>query len=116
MQHSSLSKFKLKFFTAICVCLSLIFLSSCLKQQRQFVQSNTQTKTQAQQSAKRLNINTATQEELETLPSIGKEMAARIIQHRNRYGRFQRAEHLLLVRGMSDKKYRALKDLIEVNW
>lgn len=115
MKRVALSKFSRRFFTVICVCLMLIFLSSCLKQQRQFVQSDAQIKTQTQQSAKRININTATLEELETLPSIGKEMAARIIGHRNRYGRFQRAEHLLLVRGMSDKKYRALRDLIDVD-
>jgi competence protein ComEA len=60
----------------------------------------------------RLNINTATAAELETLPGIGATMAARIIDYRDRYGAFRRAEHLMMVRGISDKKFRTLQPLI----
>ena len=66
------------------------------------------------QTAKRININTASAEELETLPGIGKALAERIIEHRGKYGRFRRPEHLIIVRGISDRKFRAFRDLITV--
>ncbi|OLE54605.1 MAG: hypothetical protein AUG51_07415 [Acidobacteria bacterium 13_1_20CM_3_53_8] len=61
-----------------------------------------------------ININTATADELERLPGIGAALAARIVEHRERYGRFRRAEHLLMVRGISDRRFRELRALITV--
>jgi len=62
----------------------------------------------------RININTASANELETLPGIGKSLAERIIAHREKYGPFRRPEHLIIVRGISDKRFRALRDLVTV--
>jgi len=61
-----------------------------------------------------ININTASANELETLPGIGKGLAQRIIDHRERFGPFRRPEHLIIVRGISDKRFRALRDLVTV--
>ena len=66
-------------------------------------------------NATRINLNTASAEELETLPGIGKGLAARIIEHRETFGPFRKPEHLLIVRGISDKRFRALQDLITVD-
>ena len=63
---------------------------------------------------KRLNINLATVRELETLPGIGKVTAERIVAHRERYGPFRRPEHLMMVEGISDRKFRALRELITI--
>ena len=41
-------------------------------------------------------------------------MAVRIIEHREKYGPFRRAEHLIMVRGFSDRRFRTLRDLITV--
>jgi len=60
------------------------------------------------------NINIASLKELETLPGIGKELAGRIVEHREKYGPFRRPEHLIMVRGISDKRFRALRALITV--
>lgn len=65
-------------------------------------------------NAPRININTATMGELEKLPGIGKGLAERIIDHREKFGPFRRTEHLIIVRGFSDKRFRALRDLITV--
>ena len=62
----------------------------------------------------RININTASTRDLEKLPGIGKGLAERIIDHREKYGPFRRPEHLIIVRGISDKRFRALRDLITV--
>lgn len=64
--------------------------------------------------AQRININTATIEDLERLPGIGKGLAERIIDHRESFGPFRRTEHLIIVRGISDRRFRALRDLITV--
>lgn len=62
----------------------------------------------------RININTASAKELESLPGIGKGLAERIIEHREKHGPFRRAEHLIIVRGISDRRFRALRDLITI--
>ena len=62
----------------------------------------------------RINVNTASASELETLPGIGRALAERIIEHREKFGPFRRPEHLIIVRGISDKRFRALRDLITV--
>lgn len=61
-----------------------------------------------------LNINTASPIELENLPGIGKVMAERIVAHREQYGPFRRTEHLMMVRGISDKTFRELQSLVTV--
>jgi len=61
-----------------------------------------------------ININKATARELEELPGIGRGIAERIIAHREQYGGFRRAEHLMMVRGISDRKFRALQPMITV--
>lgn len=60
-----------------------------------------------------LDINRAAAGELEHLPGVGAVLARRIVEHRERYGRFRRAEHLLMVRGMSERRFTALHPLIE---
>ena len=58
------------------------------------------------------NINTATRAELEKLPGIGVALATRIIEHREKYGRFRRVEHLLMVRGISERRLREMSALL----
>ena len=62
----------------------------------------------------RLNLNTATAKELEALPGIGKGLGERIVEHREKYGAFRRAEHLMMVRGISETRFRALRHLVTV--
>jgi competence ComEA-like helix-hairpin-helix protein len=60
-----------------------------------------------------ININTASAEELEKLPDIGAQLARKIVEHREKYGRFRKPEHLILVPGISDKRFRQLQNLIK---
>ncbi|MDQ6651381.1 MAG: helix-hairpin-helix domain-containing protein [Acidobacteriota bacterium] len=62
----------------------------------------------------RININSASAQELEKLPGIGKTIAERILAHREQYGPFRRPEHLMMVRGISDRKFRVIRALIVV--
>jgi competence ComEA-like helix-hairpin-helix protein len=61
-----------------------------------------------------VNINTATAEELAKIPYIGEKSAGKIVQHREKYGPFRKPEHLMLVEGISDKKFRLVRTLIKV--
>ena len=65
-------------------------------------------------SKEAVNINRASAEELENLPNIGAKTAVRIIEHRERFGKFRRPEHLLLIEGISDKRFRNMRTLIRV--
>lgn len=61
-----------------------------------------------------LNINTATQAELETLPGIGPSRAQQIIAYRTANGLFMAPEDLLKVDGISNGVFSEIKDLIAV--
>ena len=61
-----------------------------------------------------VNLNTATVAELEKLPHIGAELARQIVEHREKHGRFRRVEHLILVEGMSDKKFRDVRNFVKI--
>ncbi|HVF57400.1 MAG TPA: helix-hairpin-helix domain-containing protein [Pyrinomonadaceae bacterium] len=61
-----------------------------------------------------VSINTAPREQLERLPGIGPALAARIVEHRERYGPFRRAEHLMMVRGISERRFRQMRSLISL--
>ena len=62
----------------------------------------------------KVNINTATAEQLDTLPGIGESTAQKIIADREANGPFASPEDLKRVSGIGDKKYAELADLITV--
>jgi len=59
-----------------------------------------------------VNINKATQTELETLPGIGPAMALRIIEHREENGNFENIEEIKNVKGIGDAKFENIKNNI----
>ena len=62
----------------------------------------------------KVNINTASADELTALPGIGPSYAQRIVEHREKNGPFKRIEDLLAVRGIGDKTFEKIKDRITV--
>ncbi|MBW1954282.1 MAG: helix-hairpin-helix domain-containing protein [Deltaproteobacteria bacterium] len=62
----------------------------------------------------KVNINTASKEQLTTLKGIGPAIADRIIEHRNKTGPFEKPEDLQLVKGVGEKIYEINKDKIIV--
>src|SRR5215510_3766060 len=60
----------------------------------------------------RININTASTEELLRIPGVGPALAARIIEYRHKHGGFKRPQEIIIVRGMSAKHYRQISHLI----
>lgn len=62
----------------------------------------------------RININTATAAELEVLPGIGPGLAQRIIEHRERAGRFRTVAELDKVKGIGPRTIDKLRTLVSV--
>ena len=62
----------------------------------------------------RININTATVDELDTLPGIGPSTAQAIVDYRRQFGNFQRTDALTDVSGIGPATYDRIKDLITV--
>ena len=65
-------------------------------------------------TSKKVNINTATQEELDTLPGIGPSIAAKIIDYREQNGKFNSIEEIKEVSGIGEAKYEKIKDSITI--
>lgn len=61
-----------------------------------------------------LNLNTATAEQLESLPGVGPATAAAIIDHRQRIGGFASVDGLLAVSGIGPAKLEQIRDLVAV--
>ena len=63
-------------------------------------------------STNKVNINNATQTQLETLPGIGPSTALKIIKFREENGKFSSIEEIKNVSGIGDNKYENIKELI----
>ncbi len=89
-------------------------LTACIRLPRSHTSTTTPVETPASAKPAPINLNTATAAELERLPGVGPVLAERIITYRNEHGRFRRAEHLMMVRGVSDRKFREVRSLVKV--
>ncbi len=89
----------------IVLCASLLIGCST----RQVYQASA---TSAAPLANAVNINTASVDEIEKLPHIGRKTAEAIVAFREENGPFRRPEHLLLIRGISEKRFTDLRQFL----
>jgi competence protein ComEA len=61
-----------------------------------------------------VNLNTATQEDLQTLTGIGPSKADAILEYRETVGKFKEVDELKQVTGIGDKTFERLRDSISV--
>ena len=106
--YFNIYNFVIKPFSLVICC----FLFACSEQKE--IQQVLSTESPFQSSTTAININAASAEELKKLPHIGTETAQEIIEHREKYGKFRKPEHLLLIRRISDKRFREIRSLIKV--
>lgn len=92
---------------SLLVLVPVVLLAGCVRQQ---VESHSTQPRPVAENA--ININTASREVLAKIPYIGEKSAAKIVEHRDKYGPFRRPEHLMLVDGIGDKKFQLIKNLI----
>lgn len=62
----------------------------------------------------KVNLNTASAKELETLPGIGEVKAQAIIDYREQEGLFQTIDQVMEVKGIGEKTFESIRDLITV--
>jgi competence protein ComEA len=90
--------------TAVLVCaFALVVGSSAIAQEKS-----------AAPTKAALNLNTATVDQLEDLPGIGRATAERILEYRQKNGGFKKIEELMNVKGIGEKSFLKLKPLIVV--
>ena len=76
--------------------------------------NNSSAITQTAPTSAPININTATVDELMTLPGIGEAIAVRIIEYREENGNFDDISEIKEVSGIGDKKFETIENLITV--
>jgi competence protein ComEA len=64
--------------------------------------------------AGKVNINSATVEQLGTLPGVGPKLAARIVEYRQKTGAFKSAQELMNVKGIGEKNLEKLAPYLAV--
>ncbi len=62
----------------------------------------------------KININKATQTELETIPGIGPSTALKIINYREENGKFKSIEEIKNISGIGDAKYENIKEYVTI--
>ena len=87
-------------------------LNEQVTEDEQFVESIPESNTKSEKGM--VNINKATQTELETLPGIGPSIALKIINYREENGKFSEIEDLKNVNGIGDSKFENIKNYISV--
>ncbi len=65
-------------------------------------------------SGEKINVNTATLEQLQTLPGVGPAIAKSIVEYRSKVGKFTKIEDLLNVKGIGEKKFQRMKERLTI--
>ena len=62
----------------------------------------------------RVNLNSATAEQLQSIPGIGPATAKSILEYRAKIGKFNKIEEIINVKGVGEKKFQKIKDRLIV--
>jgi competence protein ComEA len=101
----NLRRMNLAWVMLICLSLALTPLSALAQQSKSSAKAA---------STEKINLNTATAEQLQTLPGVGPSIAKRILDHRTKNGKFNKVEEILNVKGIGEKKFQKMKDRLVV--
>jgi competence protein ComEA len=65
-------------------------------------------------ATEKINLNSATADQLQTLPGIGPAIAKSIVEHRTKVGKFNRIEEIMKVKRIGEKKFQKIKDRLTI--
>jgi competence protein ComEA len=91
----------------LCLGLNLAMMPPMAMAQKASVQVKSST-------LEKVNLNTATTEQLQTIPGIGPTMAKRVVEYRAKVGKFGKIEDIINVKGIGEKKFQKMKDRLTV--
>lgn len=63
----------------------------------------------------KINLNTADEYTLAKVPGIGKLIARRIVEYRQKNGKFKKIEELKNIKGIVNERYEAIKDKVYID-
>ena len=103
----------------ICVLIG-IFIGRNMKHNYVHMNDSTQAQTQnptqvTQENDGKININTATEQQLMLLPGVGETTAKKIIEYRTTNNGFNSVEDIMNVSGIGEKKFAQMKPYIKVD-
>lgn len=61
-------------------------------------------------ATEKVNLNTATAEQLQSISGIGPATAKSILEYRAKVGKFNKVEEIINVKGIGEKKFQKIKD------
>jgi competence protein ComEA len=64
--------------------------------------------------AGKVNINSASVDQLKVLPGIGPKLAARIVEYRQKSGSFKTTQELMNVKGVGEKNFQKIQTYLSV--
>ncbi len=62
----------------------------------------------------RININSASREQLMRIPFVGPKVADKILDYRRKHGAFLHPQDLIVIKGLSAKRYKNIAHLIRI--
>ena len=87
---------------------------ACLKQEGSTEEEKGEDTNNNEIGTSKININTASLEELQRVSGIGESKAKAIIEHRNEFGEFKKIEDIMEVSGIGEALYEKIKDSITI--
>ena len=103
--------------TNTCICPKIVN-DACITKETTKSTSETKTNNDSASNSnntnEKININTASLEELQTLSGVGASKAQSIIDYRNEFGKFSKIEDILNVSGIGESVYEKIKDSITI--
>jgi len=105
---------KIRVVCVLALCVGLMMSSVSIMAQKSASTRAASKSASTQASTEKINLNSATVEQLESLPGIGPAMAKTIVEHRTKVGKFSRIEEIMKVKGVGEKKFQKIKDRLAV--